>query len=93
MKVKISSKRLPTGKQETRIYEGDRNFFPGVELKNVRLASIELGSTVETEISLRVDLVDMDIEGEAVVYVVSKEGSLKQIKSIKFIDGTEDVYV
>lgn len=93
MKVKIKSKQLPDGKQEMEIYEGDRNFFPGKQLKSIRSARIELDTTAQANIELRVDLMDMEVDGEAKVFATTKEGVLGEVASIKFVDGTEDKYV
>lgn len=93
MQVRIHSKQLPDGKQETRIYEGNKNFFPGKQLKNIRSAKIELDDDTTADIELRIDLMEIAVEGEPKVYVTNKDGVLSQVHSIKFIDGTEDVYV
>lgn len=93
MKVKIHSKQLPNGKQENHFYENVKDFFPGNQLKNIRSAKIELDDNTTTNIELRIDLMEMEVEGEARTYITNKEGILGQVHSIKFIDGTEDVYV
>ena len=93
MKVKVKSKQLPDGSQETIIYEGSKDFFPGKQLKNIRSTKIELDNEAAANIELRVDLTEVDVDGDAKVFVTSKEGVLGQVHSIKFVDGTEDVYV
>jgi hypothetical protein len=61
-------------------------------LRNVRAATLSLDSERESLVELRLDLATVDCAAIAQVTVADKEGRLRQVKRIEYVDGGEDLY-
>lgn len=87
MQVRISDS--PDGCE---VYEINRD---GSEqrLLNVRAAQLNLMHDGPSQLDLRIDLLSTECHAEAQIKTINKDGELKQIKSIEYIDGTVENYL
>jgi hypothetical protein len=61
-------------------------------LRNVRAATLSLDAERESLVELRLDLATVECAAIAQVTVADKEGRLRQVKRIEYVDGGEDLY-